>query len=82
MKRKVVIGRMKPIKVKELLKTVKDPSTQRIIIDEGFGFDTPLFDGVVEDVDETLGERVISNWRPDWRPKNGTCLVVSSNPSK
>lgn len=38
---------MKPIKLKELLRTAKDPATQKIVIDEGLGFDAPLFDGVV-----------------------------------
>lgn len=54
---------MKPIKLKELLRTAKDPATQKIVIDEGLGFDAPLFDGVVKDVDETLGERILSNWQ-------------------
>lgn len=48
---------MKPIKLKELLRTAKDPATQRIVIDEGLWFDAPLFEGVVKDVDEALGER-------------------------
>lgn len=30
---------MKPIKLKELLRTAKDPATQKIVIDEGLGFD-------------------------------------------
>ena len=38
---------MKPIKLKELLRTAKDPATQRIVIDEGLWFDAPLFEGVV-----------------------------------
>ena len=50
---------MKPIKLKELLRTAKDPATQRIVIDEGLWFDAPLFEGVVKDVDEALGERII-----------------------
>ena len=54
---------MKPIKLKELLRTAKDPATQRIVIDEGLWFDAPLFEGVVKDVDEALGERIISNWQ-------------------
>ena len=37
---------MKPIKLKELLRTAKDPATQRIVIDEGLWFDAPLFEGV------------------------------------
>lgn len=49
---------MKPIKLKELLRTAKDPATQRIVIDEGLWFDAPLFEGVVKDVDEALGERI------------------------
>ena len=49
---------MKPIKLKELLRTAKDPATQRIVIDEGLWFDAPLFEGVVKDVDEALGERM------------------------
>lgn len=48
-KSKVMI--MKPIKLKELLNTAKYPATQKIVIDEGLGFDAPLFDGVVKDVD-------------------------------
>lgn len=44
---------MKPIKLKELLRTAKDPATQRIVIDEGLWFDAPLFEGVVKDVDKT-----------------------------
>lgn len=40
---------MKPIKLKELLRTAKDPATQRIVIDEGLWFDAPLFEGVVKD---------------------------------
>ena len=43
---------LKPIKLKELLRTAKDPATQRIVIDEGLWFDAPLFEGVVKDVDE------------------------------
>lgn len=68
---------MKPIKLKELLKTAKDPATQKIAIDEGLGFDAPLFDGVVEDVDEALGERILSNWQVEI---DGTRLIASSNP--
>lgn len=68
---------MKPIKLKELLRTAKDPATQKIVIDEGLGFDTPLFDGVVEDVDEALGERILSNWQVKI---DGTRLIASSNP--
>ena len=68
---------MKPIKLKELLSTAKYPATQKIVIDEGLGFDAPLFDGVVKDVDETLGERILSNWQVEI---DGTRLIVSSNP--
>ena len=68
---------MKPIKLKELLRTAKDPATQRIVIDEGLWFDVPLFEGVVKDVDEALGEHVISNWQVE---TDGTRLIVSSNP--
>lgn len=68
---------MKPIKLKELLRTAKDPATQKIVIDEGLGFDTPLFDGVVEDVDEALGERILSNWQVEI---DSTRLIASSNP--
>lgn len=68
---------LKPIKLKELLRTAKDPATQKIVIDEGLGFDTPLFDGVVEDVDEALGERILSNWQVEI---DGTRLIASSNP--
>lgn len=68
---------LKPIKLKELLRTAKDPATQRIVIDEGLWFDAPLFEGVVKDVDEALGERIISNWRVE---TDGTRLIVSSNP--
>lgn len=42
---------MKPIKLKELIATAKDPATQKIVIAEGYGFDIPLFDGIVKDVD-------------------------------
>ena len=62
---------MKPIKLKELLRTAKDPATQRIVIDEGLWFDAPLFEGVVKDVDEA------SNWQVE---TDGTRLIVSSNP--
>ena len=55
----------------------KDPATQRIVIDEGLWFDAPLFEGVVKDVDEALGERIISNWQVE---TDGTRLIVSSNP--
>ena len=41
---------MKPIKLKELLRTAKDPATQRIVIDEGLWFDAPLFEGVVKEM--------------------------------
>ena len=68
---------MKPIKLKELLNTAKYPATQKIVIDEGLGFDAPLFDGVVKDVDETLGERILSNWQGEI---DGTRLIASSNP--
>ena len=44
---------MKPIKLKELIATAKDPATQKIVIAEGYGFDIPLFDGVVKDADLT-----------------------------
>lgn len=44
---------MKPIKLKELIATAKDPATQKIVIAEGYGFDIPLFDGVVKDGEET-----------------------------
>lgn len=64
---------MKPIKLKELLRTAKDPATQRIVIDEGLWFDAPLFEGVVKDVDEALGERIISNWQVE---TDGTRLIV------
>ena len=57
---------MKPIKLKELLRTAKDPATQRIVIDEGLWFDAPLFEGVVKDVDEALGERIICLMQPSW----------------
>ena len=40
-------------------------------------FDAPLFEGVVKDVDEALGERIISNWQVE---TDGTRLIVSSNP--
>lgn len=68
---------MKPIKLKELLSTAKYPATQKIVIDEGLGFDAPLFDGVVKDVDETLGERILSNWQVEI---DDTRLIASSNP--
>lgn len=68
---------MKPIKLKELLNTAKYPATQKIVIDEGLGFDAPLFDGVVKDVDETLGERILSIWQVEI---DGTRLIASSNP--
>ena len=68
---------MKPIKLKELLRTAKDPATQKIVIDEGLGFDAPLCDGVVKDVDETLGERILSNWQVEI---DVTRLIASSNP--
>lgn len=53
------------------------PATQRIVIDEGLWFDAPLFEDVVKDVDEALGERIISNWQVE---TDGTRLIVSSNP--
>lgn len=34
---------MKPIKLKELLRTAKDPATQRIVIDEGLWFDASVY---------------------------------------
>lgn len=68
---------MKPIKLKELLKTAKDPATQKIVIEEGYGFNVPLFDGVIEDVDERLGERILSDWYVE---TDGTRFVALSNP--
>ena len=55
---------MKPIKLKELLRTAKDPATQKIAIAENYTlYVVPLFEGLVKDVDETLGERILSDWR-------------------
>lgn len=67
---------MKPIKLKELLSTAKYPATQKIVIDEGLGFDAPLFDGVVKDVDETLGERILSDWRVETDSTRFIALLV------
>ncbi len=64
---------MKPIKLKELIATAKDPATQKIVIAEGYGFDVPLFDGVVKDVDEKLGESILADWSVE---PDGTRFVV------
>ena len=71
---------MKPIKLKELLRTAKDPATQRIVIDEGLWFDAPLFEGVVKDVDEALGECIISNWQVE--TQNPRVLMITNDPDK
>ena len=45
---------MKPIKLKELLRTAKDPATQKIAIAENYTlYVVPLFEGLVKDVDKT-----------------------------
>ena len=46
---------MKPIKLKELLRTAKDPATQRIVIDEGLWFDAPLWMKHSENVSYQIG---------------------------
>lgn len=67
---------MKPIKLKELIATAKDPATQKIVIAEGYGFDIPLFDGVVKDADVTLGELTLADVCGNrW---NAFCCVSSS----
>ena len=67
---------MKPIKLKELIATAKDPATQKIVIAEGYGFDIPLFDGIVKDVDVTLAERILSDWRVETDSTRFIALVI------
>lgn len=46
---------MKPIKLKELIATAKDPATQQIAIAENYTlYVVPLFEGLVKDVDKAL----------------------------
>lgn len=70
---------MKPIKLKELIATAKDPATQKIVIAEGYGFDIPLFDGVVKDVNEALGERFLSDWSVEPDGTRFVALAVQSS---
>lgn len=43
---------MKPIKLKELIATAKDPATQQIAIAENYTlYVVPLFEGLVKDID-------------------------------
>ena len=67
---------MKPIKLKELIATAKDPATQQIAIAEGYGFDIPLFDGVVKDADVTLGELTLADWRVETDSTRFIALVI------
>jgi hypothetical protein len=70
---------MKPIKLKELIATAKDPATQKIVIAEGYGFDIPLFDGVVKDVDVTLGELTLADWYVETDGTRFVALVAQSS---
>lgn len=46
---------MKPIKLKELIATAKDPATQQIAIAENYTlYVVPLFEGLVKDVDRRI----------------------------
>lgn len=68
---------MKPIKLKELLRTAKDPASQKIAIAENYTlYVVPLFEGLVKDVDETLGERILSDWRVETDSTRFIALVV------
>lgn len=67
---------MKPIKLKELIATAKDPATQKIVIAEGYGFDIPLFEGLVKDVDKALAERILSDWRVETDSTRFIALVI------
>ncbi len=47
---------MKPIKLKELIATAKDPATQQIAIAENYTlYVVPLFEGLVKDVEDSRG---------------------------
>ena len=70
---------MKPIKLKELIATAKDPATQKIVIAEGYGFDIPLFDGVVKDADGTLGELTLADWYVETDGTRFVALVAQSS---
>lgn len=65
---------MKPIKLKELLRTAKDPATQKIAIAENYVLSVKtVFEGVVKDVpEEMLSKYYIS----DWYPEEGTPVLV------
>ena len=68
---------LKPIKLKELLKTAKDHATQQIAVAENYAlYVVPLFEGLVKDVDETLGERILSDWRVETDSTRFIALVV------
>ena len=68
---------MKPIKLKELLKAAKDPASPKIAIAENYTlYVVPLFEGLVKDLDETLGERILSDWRMETDSTRFIALVV------
>ena len=68
---------LKPIKLKELLRTAKDPATQKIAIAENYTlYVVPLFEGLVKDVDKTLGERILSDWRVETDSTRFIALLV------
>lgn len=68
---------MKPIKLKELLRAAKDPNTQQIAIAENYTlYVVPLFEGLVKNVDEALGERILSDWRVETDSTRFIALVI------
>ena len=68
---------MKPIKLKELIATAKDPATQQIAIAENYTlYVVPLFEGLVKDVDKALAERILSDWRVETDSTRFIALVI------
>lgn len=68
---------MKPIKLKELIATAKDPATQQIAIAENYTlYVVPLFEGLVKDVDKALAERILSDWHVETDSTRFIALVI------
>lgn len=68
---------MKPIKLKELIATAKDPATQQIAIAENYTlYVVPLFEGLVKDVDKALAEHILSDWRVETDSTRFIALVI------
>ena len=70
---------MKPIKLKELLRTAKDPATQRIVIDEGLWFDKAYEKSNKEEWEEYYRFEPYKHWTvKEWLIAEGKMMFYIS----